>query len=209
MSTNPNQGQDSNQSYGGYSGYSGSQPGNAQDDQQPGYQPYQGYYQQQEADQGQQQQQQSQPQSQQQTFYQPPQSAVRAHSTVDASDATSLGWDAKLEALLSYLLWFVGGAFFLLFERKNRFVRFHAAQSVVFMGGTFAVWLVFQIIFKIWVIGPLLAAILGFPLSIVMGIAGLVWIFLMIMAYRGTTFRVPIVSDYADALLNRISKRNP
>src|SRR5262249_25810757 len=144
-----------------------------------GYQPYEGYYQQQ-----QQQASQSQQQSQQQTFYQPPQSAMRGQSTVDASEATSLGWSARLEALLSYLLWFVGGAFFLLFERKNRFVRFHAAQSLVFMGGTFAFWLIFQIITHLPFVGGLLGAILGFPVSIILGLAGLVWIFLMIMAYR-------------------------
>src|SRR5712691_3895695 len=203
MSTQPNQGQDSNQPYGGYSGYSSSQQGNTQDDQQSGYQPYEGYYQQQQqpGSQGQQQQQSSQGQQQQQTFYQPPQSAMsQSQSATSASDGTSLGWDAKLEALLSYLLWFVGGAFFLGFERKNRFVRFHAAQSFVFMGGTFVFWALFQLITHIWVIGPLLGFVLGFPVSIIMGIVGIIWIFLMIMAYRGTTFRLPIVADYADAL---------
>jgi len=96
-----------------------------------------------------------------------------------------------------------------MFERKNNFVRFHAAQSTVLMGGAFALWAVFQIITHIPILGGLLDFILGWPVSIVLGIVGIVWIILMVLAYRGSTFRIPFVAEYADLLLDRISKRNP
>jgi len=41
---------------------------------------------------------------------------------------TTLGLDEKVEAALSYLLFFVSGIIILILEQKSSFVRFHAAQ---------------------------------------------------------------------------------
>jgi uncharacterized membrane protein len=48
---------------------------------------------------------------------------------------SSSGLDPHVAAMLAYLAWWVTGILFYLIERDNRFVRFHAAQSIVAFGG--------------------------------------------------------------------------
>lgn len=44
---------------------------------------------------------------------------------------TSLGLSENIVAALCYPVGWLSGLFFLLLERKNKFVRFHAMQSVL------------------------------------------------------------------------------
>lgn len=196
MGINSNQDDDPN--YRGYGGYGGAprKPYNAED-------PY-GANQQSSTQGSTQQQQYSGEQQQysggqqQQQYYQPPQSAT-SRSSGGTYGATSTNLDAKTEALLSYLFGWVGGLVFLLIERKNRFVRFAAAQSIVLTGPVFLVYVVLQLIAGIPVIGFLancLTVILVVP-------TGLIWLFLMVQTYRGMETKLPIISDYAEVLLSR------
>lgn len=47
---------------------------------------------------------------------------------------TSLGMKADLAALLSYLAGILTGIIFYLLEKENKYVRFHAMQSIVTFG---------------------------------------------------------------------------
>src|SRR6266700_4125286 len=205
MAQDPN----SQSQYGqGYSGYTAPQTGNNQqygygqqsgsqvDDQASGYQEYSGSNQQ--SAYGQQQQQQ-----QQYGTYQPPQSATRARGGGGAHDATSTGLNARNEAVFSYLLGWFSGLIFFFIERKNRFVRFHAAQSFITFGILFIVDLVLRLLGGIPILGFLLSPILGLMNFILIALGILLWLFLMFQAYRGKNFRLPIVSNYADSLVNR------
>lgn len=107
-------------------------------------------------------------------------------------EKTSTGLQPNVAALLSYLLGFVTGIIFLVIEKDNKFVRFHAMQSTV----TFLPLFVGQI-----VIGYI--PIIGM-LSILIGLLSLVlWIILMIKAYQGEMFKLPIAGDIADNFLNK------
>lgn len=211
MSTNPYQGQNPDQSnpYGGYSGYTPPAQTGAQYGQQGYQQPGTGY--QQNDDQyvyGQQGQQQQQQQQQQYGTYQPPLSAsAKAQGNAGASEPTSLGMNARNEAVLSYLFWGVSGLVFFVLERKNRFVRFHAAQSLVVLGSAMIVYIVLRLITVIPLIGFLLSPIISCLTFVVLIPAALIWIFLMVQAYRGARTKLPIVGDYAEALLARFSKQ--
>lgn len=56
---------------------------------------------------------------------------MKGGNTVEApKNKTSLGIDENSEALLSYVLGWVTRIVFLALERENKFVRFHAAQSL-------------------------------------------------------------------------------
>jgi len=48
---------------------------------------------------------------------------------------TSTGIQANMAALLSYLAGWITGLIFFLVEKENKFVRFHAMQSILASGG--------------------------------------------------------------------------
>lgn len=215
MSTNPNQSQqpDPSRPYGGYGGYNPSNPADdpyGANQPQPGIGPQQGdsnyVYgqggQQYTAGQYQQQQQQQQQQS---NTYVPPSSVNRGSR--DQGQSTT-GLSSRRAALLSYLgLCFTGIAFFFI-ERKNSFVRFHAAQSIVVFTPLVIVYVLLRLISGLWLIGTLLSPITGCFTFLVLAVGFVLWVFLMLQAYRGVRFKLPIVGDYAEALIARFSKRS-
>jgi uncharacterized membrane protein len=185
MSWNPNQGQDPNQPA-QPEGYpqQGAYQGGYQ--QQPGYQ--QGSYQQQPGG------------YQQQTNYQQPYGTPYM-ATPNPNGPTSMGMDANVEAGLSYLFSIVGGLIFYFGEKQNRFVRFHAMQSILFN----VFWIVlFIVLFTVQSL--LYASVILIPLgfvftclTILLPLALLVvWIVLMVYAFQGKYFKLPVIGDYAE-----------
>jgi len=191
MGQDPNQQSQYGRGYGGYT--QPPRPSDTFDSQQYGQQ--QGSYQQ--SSYGQQQQQQS-------GTYQPPGSAARG---TGAHDPTSTGLNGRTEALLSYVLGWFSGLIFFVIERKNRFVRFHAAQSFTFFGIVSVVYIVIRLLSIIPVLGFLLSPVLGCATLILLIPAALIWVLLMIQAYRGVNFRLPIISGYADSLIDRFTSK--
>ena len=197
MSWNPNQGQgqDPNQpsQYGGY-GPPPQQPTDPYSQpNQPGPQGQPGGYQQGPYQQG--------PQSpygpgQQQQYYQPPVGAGAGQY-----GESSMGMAQNTAAGLSYIAGWVTGLIFFLVEKKNRFVRFHAMQSILFFGG--ASILGFLLRFA----GGFAPDFLGLGFSCLAGIVGLVafvgWIVLMINGFQGKYFKLPIVGDMAERYANQ------
>jgi len=104
---------------------------------------------------------------------------------------TSTGINPTVAGLLCYLLGFVSGVLFLLIEKENRFVRFHAMQSIFTFIFFFVVNIALHFIpFIGWVIIPIL------------GIVSLiVWILLMVKAYKGEYYKLPVIGDMAEQKL--------
>ena len=101
---------------------------------------------------------------------------------------TSTGMQANVAALLSYLLGFISGIIFFIIEKENKFVRFHAMQSIMTFGGLFVLQMVLAFI-----------PVIGWILMPIMGIASLIlWIILMIKAYQGEQFKLPVAGDIAE-----------
>jgi uncharacterized membrane protein len=181
--------QDPNQQYG--------QAGE-QSSYQSGYRP-QGDYQQ-SAGYGQTYEQQSDAGSQQQQYSQQQygQSARwQTYNTNSAHGPTSLGLAANISAALSYVFGWITGLFFLLAEQRNRFVRFHAMQSILVFIALSLAWAVVRILSGVLLIGWLFGCVLT-PL---LGIASfLIWAGLIIMAFLGRDIRVPFIGDLAARL---------
>jgi uncharacterized membrane protein len=144
-------------------------PGNSQ---QYGYQPY--------------------PPGQQQDMYQQQYSAQYI-GDVGPYETTSLGMRARTAGLLCYLFGWVSGLIFFLLERENRFVRFHAMQSLLFFGILSAVEWVFS---YLPFFGPI-----GGALGLVMFIG---WIVMMVKAHRGEYYKLPLFGDLAERLIRQI-----
>jgi len=199
--------------YGGYGRYTTpQQSGGASSGQQYGQQDGQGGQSgqggnQQSSQQGYQQSsygQQFQQQEYADSSYQAPGSAAPAMS---AYGPTTTPLSGRTEAILSYALWWVGGLVFFLIERKNRFVRFHAAQSFIFFGVVSVLLGVLQLISIIPLLGFLLSVPISFASTIITIIAVATWLFMMIQMYRGKNVRIPIVSGYAESLLDRFTSK--
>jgi len=106
---------------------------------------------------------------------------------------SSTGLDANVAALFCYLFMFISGIIFYLIEKDNKFIRFHAMQSMVVFGGLFALNLV-NSLFLFFLPWPMRSAISG-----IIGLASVVlWVVLMVKAYQGEMFRVPLAGDIAE-----------
>jgi uncharacterized membrane protein len=105
-----------------------------------------------------------------------------------SEDRTSLGLTENFEAMLCYVLGWVTGLVFFLLEKENKFVRFHAMQSLITFLGLMIIGTVLAVIPVIgWIVGILLA-----PVSVIL------WIVLMIKAYKGEKFMVPVAGEMAE-----------
>ena len=102
-------------------------------------------------------------------------------------DSTT-GLAPNVAGLLCYLVGWITGIIFLIIEQKNRFVRFHAVQSIIVFGvATVASGLFTLIPF----IGGLFGAVIGI-------VAFILWIILMIKAYQGDLYKIPVAGDIAE-----------
>jgi uncharacterized membrane protein len=106
---------------------------------------------------------------------------------------TALGLDEKLEGALCYVLGWVTGLIFLLLEKDNKFVRFHAMQSMaVFLG-------LFVVSWVLWMI-----PIIGWTIAGLLSVASFIlWLVLMIKAYQGEKFKLPVVGDFAEQQISK------
>ncbi len=104
-------------------------------------------------------------------------------------DKTTSGLDENVAGALTYALGWITGLFFLVTESSNRFVRFHAAQSLILFGGLSIAWLVSM---SIPPIGWFLAFVVIPPLSAVL------WLLLMFKAYQGERFKIPFAGEVAE-----------
>jgi len=118
-----------------------------------------------------------------------------------APAAAGSAMSSNVAGLLTYILGFITGIIFLVIEpyKNDKFVRFHAFQSIFFNVALIVFWIAYTI----------LSTILGFVtfgiLGIVMAILGLLiavailayWIFLMYKAYNNERYMIPYIGALA------------
>jgi uncharacterized membrane protein len=105
-----------------------------------------------------------------------------------SEEPSSTGLDPNLAGLLCYLLGLITAIVFLIIEKENRFVRFHAYQSLGVFGALFVLSLIVGFI-------PLIGTLISYLLAPV----GLIlWILLMVKAYQGERFKLPLSGDWAE-----------
>jgi uncharacterized membrane protein len=106
-----------------------------------------------------------------------------------ARGKASTGLKSNVAGLLCYLLFWVTGLEFLFVEKNDKFVRFHAIQSVVTFG---ALTVFFALVFI-----PVVGWIFGW---LSLALALFLWIMLMVKAFRGKKVKVPIAGKFAEKI---------
>ena len=103
-------------------------------------------------------------------------------------EKTSTGLAENVAGLLCFVLGWVSGLVFILIERENKFVRFHAMQSIIVFGAITVVGFVLG-----WV--PVIGAVIG---GIIWVLGLVLWIVLMVKAYQGTMYKLPLSGNMAE-----------
>ena len=101
---------------------------------------------------------------------------------------TSTGMNQNVAGLLCYLAGWITGLIFFLIEKENRFVRFHAMQSIITFGSLTVLFMVLGFV-----------PILGWMVMPILGILQVIlWIILMVKAYLGELFKLPMIGEIAE-----------
>jgi len=101
---------------------------------------------------------------------------------------TVSGLQPNVAGLLCYLVWWVSGLVFLIIEKDNKFVRFHAWQSIFIFASITIIQIILAFI-------PLIGWILGI---IIWVLSAIIWVVCMMNAYQGKLFKLPIVGNIAE-----------
>ncbi len=103
------------------------------------------------------------------------------------------GLNERISGALCYALSFVSGAVYLVCEKDNKFVRFHALQSFLW----FAMLTVLRWILKF-------IPFIGWAAVDIIGLISIAtWLLLMFKAYSGKTFKLPVIGD---VVYNQVNK---
>jgi uncharacterized membrane protein len=95
-------------------------------------------------------------------------------------EKSSTGLDQNVAALLCYVAGWITGLIFFLIEKDNKFVKFHAMQSIVTFGAIFILSFIPIVNWFVWIV------------------ALIVWIILMVKAYQNEKFKLPGIGDLAE-----------
>jgi uncharacterized membrane protein len=122
--------------------------------------------------------------------------------TGPAAAPATAGMEENVAGLVSYIFGWITGLIFLLID-KRPFVKFHAAQSIAFCIAIIPIWI------ALWIVEFILAhiPIIGFLGLIMFPVFGLaifaVWIFLMYKAYNHEMFKLPIIGNIVETMVNK------
>ncbi|MDG5786028.1 hypothetical protein QA612_00900 [Evansella sp. AB-P1] len=120
-------------------------------------------------------------------------STEETEKTVNEKSASSTGLEPNIGGVVAYLLGALSGIILFVMEKENDFIRFHALQSVIALGGLTVCAMILSIIpFLGWII-----VLLSVPLYMVL------WIFLMYKAYQGERYKLMFVGDIVEQQLNK------
>lgn len=127
------------------------------------------------------------------------------------NNKTATGLEPNIAGLLCYVLGWLTGLIFYFVEKDNKFVRFHAMQSII----TFGALNILQILIGIFsailvaIFTAMRAYTLAYTFATILGIlATILWlvilalaIFLIIKAYKNETYKLPIAGKIAEKQL--------
>ncbi|HWN08282.1 MAG TPA: hypothetical protein VNO50_03265 [Pyrinomonadaceae bacterium] len=147
----------------------------------------------------------------------PQNSAPPAAQPPAGTPASGSGIDPKVAAALSYI-WIVGVIFFFL-EKENKFVRFHAMQSILFGVANSVIMVVllvvaFVLTFAFGIGGAMVGGVAGTLVSMLVWVIWLLFwliamalilglVFAAVKAYQGHKLKLPIIGNIAEGIVEK------
>jgi uncharacterized membrane protein len=120
---------------------------------------------------------------------------------MNAAPVANSGLQPNTAGALSYLAGIITGIIFLVVDpyKSDRFVRFHAFQSIFFNVAWTGLWIVWMIAgLVLGAITKGLFFILQVPIDLVLMVGGFaLWAFLMYSAYQGKMTKLPVIGALA------------
>lgn len=109
---------------------------------------------------------------------------------------TELGLSENIEGALCYSVGFITGIIFLFLETKNKFVRFHALQSIIVFLPLFIILVIITFVPMFGILMPMMWWPTVVPIMYILELV--VWLFLIFQALRGNRYKLPIAGDFAE-----------
>ncbi len=116
-----------------------------------------------------------------------------------ATQASTGGLTDNVASMLAYVT-IIPAIIFLVMEpyNRNKTIRFHSFQNIFFCVAWAVIWIALSIVAQIPFLGW--ATLLIWPL---IGLGGLIlWIVLLLKAYQGQKFKLPVIGDMAEKQAN-------
>ena len=124
------------------------------------------------------------------------------------SAPAATGLAPNVAAGLAAVFPLVGGVIFLVLEKKDKFVRFWAMQSIFFGGLAFGISIVLRVVAFVFGFLPFIGKLMLFLLLIVYPIFGLawfvVWVIGIVKAFSGKEWEIPWLGKLARQQLEKI-----
>lgn len=126
--------------------------------------------------------------------------------------ASTFGLSPNGASLLSYVWIPVTSIVVLVTEKENRLVRFHAFQSLFLGLSLFALTIALSVVIGVvmlvaGLISPyagIIVSVISLLVWVIVAFAFLgVWIMCLIKAYRGATYKLPVVGKFAERMINK------
>ncbi len=114
--------------------------------------------------------------------------------------ASTSSKDSNSMAAVAYVLTILTGVLMFVMKPEDKFVKFHAVQSILLGISYFVIWIVVGIVttgasYAV----PFLGALLGLGLiGIIWLVFVLVWLYCIYKAYSGERFKLPIIGSMAE-----------
>ena len=106
------------------------------------------------------------------------------------------GLTESLVSIICYLGAFIAGTLVLKLSKQNAYIRFNAAQSTIFTTAVIVLAL-----------GLNVFPVIGSLLSLIVAIGGVgLWVIMIIKAYKHEDFRIPVISYWADKLVEKLDQ---
>lgn len=113
------------------------------------------------------------------------------------TEKNAFGLSENVASALCYLFAYVSGIVFLIAEKENKVIRFHALQSIIWFGAlavlSGAVYLLFGWVFLLG----------GLALRVVSVVQFVSWVYLVYSAFVGKMIKLPIIGDAVWAQIDR------